>query len=123
MKYTLAFIASHLIGTIAFQNTGDTTFLYLNLAVMSYALFQFIKVCVLVLSPNWDVELAYATEIPYSWKLLHNATQLLSVYMFYTVGWEFIAGFSALYFLVTTLSILITISDIDLSGDSDGEDE
>lgn len=122
MNYTLTFIACHLGGIIAYQQTGDQTFLYLNLATMAYALFQFIKVTVLVLSPNWEVELAYAEHISYNWKLLHNATQLFSIYMFYTVGWSFVAGFSALYLLVTTTAILITITNVNLA-DTDGDDE
>tara|TARA_B110000459_G_C16614547_1_gene498072 strand:- start:2239 stop:2607 length:369 start_codon:yes stop_codon:yes gene_type:complete len=122
MNYTLTFIACHLIGIIGYQQTGEQTFLYLNLATMAYALFQFIKVTVLVLSPNWEVELSYAEHISYNWKLLHNATQLFSIYMFYTVGWSFVAGFSALYLLVTTTSILITITNVNLA-DTDGDDE
>lgn len=112
----------HLVGILAFQQTQDSMYLYLNLAVMAYALFQFIKVGVLVLSPNWEVELSYAEHIPYNWKLLHNATQGFSIYMFYVVGWELIAGFSALYFLITTLSILITVLNVDM-GEIDGDDE
>jgi hypothetical protein len=42
--------------------------------------------------------------------------------MFYTVGWSFVAGFSALYLLVTTTSILITITNVNLA-DTDGDDE
>lgn len=122
MNYTLTFIACHLIGIIGYQQTGEQTFLYLNLATIAYALFQFIKVTVLVLSPNWEVELSYAEHISYNWKLLHNATQLFSIYMFYAVGWSFVAGFSALYLLVTTTAILITITNVNLA-DTDGDDE
>jgi hypothetical protein len=122
MNYTMFFMASHLGGAIAYQNTGDTTYLFLNLAVMGYALFQFMKVCVLVLSPNWDVELAYAQHIPDSWKLLHNATQALSVYTFYIAGWTFVSGFSALYLLVVAISLIITMSNVNL-GDIEGDDE
>tara|TARA_B110000977_G_C10711680_1_gene351529 strand:+ start:220 stop:588 length:369 start_codon:yes stop_codon:yes gene_type:complete len=122
MKYTLIFIACHVAGILLYQNTGDQTYLTLNLAVIAYALFQFIKVGVLVLSPNWDVELAYAEHIPYHWKLLHNACQGFTIYIFWTVGWDLIAGFSALYLLITTLAILITITNVNLA-DTDGDDE
>lgn len=122
MNWTLIYMTCHIVGILAFQQTEDSMYLYLNLAVMAYALFQFIKVGVLVLSPNWEVELSYAEHIPYSWKFLHNATQGFSIYMFYVVGWELIAGFSALYFLITTLSILITVLNVDM-GEIDGDDE
>lgn len=122
MNYTLIFIACHLFGVLLYQNTGDQTYLYLNLVVMAYALFQFIKVCVLVFSPNWEVELAYAEHVSNQWKLLHNATQAFSIYMFYAAGWSFVAGFSALYLLIVILSILITMSNVDV-GEINGDDE
>lgn len=122
MNYTLTFIACHMFGVLLYQNTGDQTYLLLNLAVMAYALFQFIKVCVLVFSPNWEVELAYAEHISNRWKLLHNSTQAFSIYMFYVAGWSFVAGFSALYLLIVIISMIITMSNVDLS-DTDGDDE
>ena len=122
MNYTLLFIASYMFGIILYQQTGDQTYLYLNLAVMAYALFQFIKVCVLVFSPNWEVELAYAEHISNRWKLLHNSTQAFSIYMFYVAGWSFVAGFSALYLLIIIISMIITMSNVDV-GEIDGDDE
>jgi hypothetical protein len=118
MKWTLIFITANLFGILLYQNYSDPIFLYINLSVMAYQLYKFVRVCVLVFSPNWEVELAYA-DTSASWKLLHNATQAFSIYMFYQVGWDFIGGFSALYVLITTLSILISIWDIDLTEEND----
>ncbi len=122
MNYTLGFIAAHLIGAFAYHQTGDGTFLYINIATMGYALFQFIKVGVLVLSPNWEVELSYAEHIPWNWKLLHNSVQALSLIVLYIDGWVFLSGFGALYLLITTISILITILNVDFA-DIEGDDE
>jgi len=122
MQNTLAFIAAHLIGSMAYQYTGNEQFLYLNIATLAYALYQFIKVGTLVLSPNWEVELSYAEHIPSHWKLLHNSVQGLSLFMLYSAGWVFLTGFGTLYLTITTLAIIITVLDIDIAG-SDGEDE
>lgn len=122
MKWLSIFITAHLVGVFLYQNFGDPQFLYINLLTIGYALYQFIRVGVLVLSPNWDVELAYATHIPYRWKLLHNAVQGVSIYMFYVVGWDFIAGFATLYLTIITIAIMITVLNVDMT-EFDGDDE
>lgn len=122
MNVTLLFIVGHLTSAIAYQYTNDQNFLLISGALIIYSLFQFVKVCSLVFSPNWDVELSYAEHIPISWKFLHSAAMSLSLYLIYLAGYEFLAGVATLHIVAITSALLVTALDPNVS-EEDGEDE
>lgn len=115
MNYTLLYIAFHLAGIGGYQFYGEDYYLILSGLPIAYALFQYVKVSILVLSPAWDVELSYADHIPINWKMLHNAIMALSTYLIYDAGYQFFAGIVSLYILIVVGSLLITMSNVDLS--------
>jgi len=86
-----------------------------SLAII-YSIFQFVKVCTLVFSPNWDVELSYADHISVEWKFLHNSVIGLSTYIFWNEGYSFFAGMTSLYLLAVVSSLIITVLDINMTG-------
>jgi len=118
MNYTLIYIGFHLGGIIGYQYFDDPYYLLLSALHILYALFQFVKVSILVLSPAWDVELSYADHIPVNWKFLHNAVMALSTYLIWSAGYQFFAGIVSLYIFVVVGSLIVTESNVNL-GDED----
>jgi hypothetical protein len=114
MNYTLLYIAFHLAGIMGYQFYGQDYYLILSCLPIAYALFQYVKVSILVLSPAWDVELSYADHIPTNWKFLHNAVMALSTYLIFSAGYQFFAGIISLYIFVVVGSLLITSSGVNL---------
>ncbi len=114
MNYTILYIAFHLAGIMGYQFYGDSYYLILSALPIAYALFQYLKVSILVLSPAWDVELSYADHIPTNWKYLHNAIMALSTYLIWQAGYSFFAGIVSLYIFVVVGSLLVTSSGVNL---------
>ena len=117
MRHTLIFIFTHLASIGCFQYTSDVTYMVPPALAIMYSIFQFVKVCTLVFSPNWDVELGYADHIPYQWKFLHNAIVVLSTYILWNEGYSFFAGMTSLYILAIVSSLIITVLDLNMSGE------
>lgn len=114
MNYTILYIAFHLAGISSYQYTGEDYFLILSALPIAYALFQFVKVSILVLSPAWDVELSYADHVPTNWKFLHNAVMSLSTYLIWSAGYSFFAGVVSLYIFIVVGSLLVTSTGVNL---------
>lgn len=121
MNITLLFVVGHLASAMGYQYTGMEEFLLLSSALIVYSLYQFVKVCSLVFSPNWEVELSYAEHIPLQWKFLHNATIALSTYLIYTAGYTFVAGVISLYIFTVIASLLVTGLDPNIEDEEDEE--
>lgn len=102
MNTTYMYIATHLVGAFGYTYFNIPEAIYFNIAIMIYYLYQYTKVGILTLSPEWDVELSYAEHIPLSWKLMHNCVIALSVLMIYHAGYELFAGVCLLYLIITT---------------------
>jgi hypothetical protein len=117
MRYTLIFVLIHLASIGGFQYTSDITYMIPSALAIIYSIFQFVKVCTLVFSPHWDVELGYADHIPYQWKFLHNAIMSLSTYILWSEGYGFFAGMTSLYILAVVSSLIITVLDLNMSGE------
>lgn len=119
MQYTLILITTHLLSIIGYQYTNEVMYLIPSSLAITYSIFQFVKVCTLVFSPNWDVELSYADHIPYQWKFLHNSVITLSTYILWIEGYQFFAGMTSLYLIAVVSSLIITVLDINMSGDDE----
>ena len=90
---------------------------------MLYSLFQFLKVCFLVFSPHWEVELSYAEHIPAQWKLLHSSVAALSTYLLFSAGYEFFAGINSLYIAVTAGSLILSLLDGAVEEEDESDDK
>jgi len=109
----------HLVGILGFTYLNQPFYLLPGVVLISYQIYQYIKVGVLILSPYWELELDYDIETPLHHKMVYHISAALLIYTVWQFGYAFWAGIASLYTFTVITSMVLTWYD----GDGEEEEE
>ena len=120
MIYIYSIVMAHILGGLGYHfSNGNEYFLIPGALLILYNMYNFSKVCVLVLSPNWNIELAYDEESTWKEKFLVQGSAVITLAYIYKAGYIYSEGLMSFYTIIVLAALFITVTDMDMS---EGED-